>query len=53
LDKVLAVLPAVTDIAVEPHGIRNLNPRPGEPSFLEDKFGPAPQFITFHRVLKQ
>lgn len=29
------------EIVVEPDGIRNLNPRPGEPAYLEDKLSPG------------
>ncbi|HWB84932.1 MAG TPA: hypothetical protein VG675_12375 [Bryobacteraceae bacterium] len=37
-------LPAATDIVVEPRGIRNLKPRPGEPAFLEDRYEVGQQF---------
>jgi hypothetical protein len=33
----IQALPAVQQIVLEPDGIRNLNPRPGEPAFLSDR----------------
>ena len=35
---------ASTDIAIEPRGIRNRKPRPGEPALMEDKYQPGREF---------
>ncbi len=47
----LQAVPAEQQIALEPDGIRNLNPRPGEPAFLQDRLSHNSQEVEESHAL--